>query len=522
MLDIKKLNILKKIETEFKSYALNLGQFDSPEIKRYSNEFDSELPKKISPTSKDDFFGRIENSQIVLFGDFHTLPQNQNLFLDLIKQHCKTSSSNPILCLEMFHIAHQKHVEDYLESNITINCLKNLVNYNRTWGFPFKNFRRILEFAKKNNIKVFGVNSSHDSNESLNLRDRLAGKKIAQLKHEYPDNKIFVLFGEHHLANIHLPNQIRHYMNKHLGYQDVENSNILRIVANVDKYTMQNKRTDGICYGKAFDDLQVIQNCPAWIKWLTFSKWQDLQFQSHETPAIKLTERDSQIEYNFFNLCKNMNCAYDLGLNLDDLTRFSFRDISNQKEVCFPNIEHFHNLALYRARHDGFFYNFSDDTITGSSMGITNILDCIGQYIFTRPLEIDFEKITSTQLFFFNILKSLTGKISSKILNPYSRIEKIQTATTNNKLNNSFNKFSTNVHGENWTELAEQDIKHNFNISIEIADNFFQSISQKGEADSIGFLREITSLRRSIHIENYLCHLKALFSNQSSIKKKIA
>lgn len=188
--------------------------------------------------SKSELMVEIGRADIVYGGDFHALGQAQRTHLKILRA---LSDDRPVvLALECFSIRAQKWLDFYSRGEIQIDELRVKAKWDRNWGFPWENYRPLLELAKRRGWGLLALNLPDDSiaktksrrggsgrakkttrtNPSSGVRDagersdlRLRDAKAAEVLHEArarrPDALYYVLFGDLHLAPAHLPREVR-------------------------------------------------------------------------------------------------------------------------------------------------------------------------------------------------------------------------------------------------------------------------------------------------------------------------
>lgn len=179
------------------------------DIRAYERSYRASLPQKIQASNRAQLQSAIHRSQVVLVGDFHPFRQSQKGFIRLLASKQKMGEK---IAVALECIQHQKQaaLDSYAAGHITIEELKEEIDYENEWPFPWQNYREILEFAKKNGMRLVALNIKERNRDPrmLKLRDEAAAKIISQLANENSFTRIFVLYGELHLGANHLPKAI--------------------------------------------------------------------------------------------------------------------------------------------------------------------------------------------------------------------------------------------------------------------------------------------------------------------------
>ena len=103
---------------------------------------------------------------------------------------------------------------EYLHDLLTAEELREKIDFEKHWPFAWESYKEILTFARSAKIPVIALNIPEGKQKSsLKKRDEAAAEQIALALAKHPEKKIFVLYGELHLGQSHLPAEIRRRMN---------------------------------------------------------------------------------------------------------------------------------------------------------------------------------------------------------------------------------------------------------------------------------------------------------------------
>lgn len=404
-------------------------------ILAYSAKFQRSLPKKFRRTTQADLNEAVRKRRFVLYGDFHTLRQSQRGLLRVLRNYTDRQKTNKVvIALEMFKAIDQDFIDAYLAGKIPEEQFLDSVNYHSDWGFPWPNFKMILDHAKAKKLPVIGINTENAGKDSLASRDRYAAACLADAAEKYPDHKIFCLIGEYHLADQHLPKALGLELKRRRQKNDV-----LRILNNVDQYYFELQKqptnhssTDNL---KMRPDFYCIMNSPPWMKWQSFSFWEELRHAGNmqvagaegdfdPDPDLDLYTEDSfDVDYQFLQFVKNL--AGFLNLKIEDSTLESFhihyspdgdfyQDLSQDEEMAKGDAER----MMARAGVDGVYFRSKTKTILLTYVSINNLAEAAGQYLHTLLTGLDDLRTGDSEDFYRRVLKSAVGMIASKILNP--------------------------------------------------------------------------------------------------------
>lgn len=421
MLTKKSLNRLEQLQKRLyeKAYkhASNTPLIDAPEIIRYSENFYNSLPATASHIEQDLLLQKISESDILLYGDFHTFKQTQRGLIRLLRNYVKFDNKRSIiLALEMFRRDDQQLVNQYLEGLIPEEDFLEQCKYSSTWGFPWQNYKVILDYARHNNFKVLGISTETTQSNSLNTRDQFAAMVLNKVYSQKPNSLIVCLIGEYHLADQHLP--------KHLD----KKCRHLRILANIDHYYFANfgrERISGTEYIQLKKDLFCIINAPPWIKWQSYSIWEELRSAELENieDGLEYTEETFDLDYQIVNLLNHLNDFLKLGLKKTDI--YQFQTYLDPSEKDFRVIFSSSLVKKYRQEEikadlelNGFSFLPETNTAIIKSISLNNLAEICGQllYHYLHPIKNSHHSLENA--FYHRIMIFSCGVLTSKILNP--------------------------------------------------------------------------------------------------------
>ncbi len=264
------LNIKKRVESI-------LGQ-ETPELKAYRDTYDKEISKlPWQAIDKRHLFSRLKSADIILVGDFHAQKQSTRGLLRIVRK-IKTSF---VIALECLTVKDQPAIDSYLAGEISDKEFLAKVAWKKNWGFPWENYRPLFKWAQQNKIKIYGINGGSEI-KTLIKRDRLSAEALKNVHLKNKESKIFVQYGDLHLASAHLPKSIDKLMPKLdqcIIYQSPE---ILyfKIMENQKEHT-----TDVV---KLSQNKWALNGLPPWIKWQDYL----LFLESGHDKKIKVQDVD--------------------------------------------------------------------------------------------------------------------------------------------------------------------------------------------------------------------------------------
>ncbi len=283
-------------------------------IASYAARFNECLPKTSTRVANEAVLAAALSTDLVLFGDFHTLPQSQLAFLELLKRAYRHNAGRSLcVALEIFAASDQPHIDDYISGRMPEEYFLKRTDYHNKWGFPWENYRPIVDFCAQNKIPIIGINCHTDSQNRLAKRDSFAAEIIGAAKKKSPETLVLCLIGEYHLADQHLP-------------QALKDHSIVRIVNNIDDYSLSSfdEPLSNFETLKLRDDFFCILNTAPWLKWQSLAMWEELHgagehgFYGSTNEAY--TEQEYDVEYQLLFILKAMNEFLGLGIASSDLS----------------------------------------------------------------------------------------------------------------------------------------------------------------------------------------------------------
>ncbi len=173
-------------------------------LNRYARDYAGYVQTFNRISNRQEFFRQIQESDIVYHGDYHTLRASQHSVLVVLKDICE--HRKPVLCLEMLYGSDQKWIDRFMAGKMTQSAFLRQIDYNNKWRFKWSQWKPLLDFCKKKNIPVLGINSDQTGAANyLKARDEYSSIIIGKAAIRYPDHLIYVMDGDFHIAPCHLP-----------------------------------------------------------------------------------------------------------------------------------------------------------------------------------------------------------------------------------------------------------------------------------------------------------------------------
>lgn len=422
------VNTIKKLQQRLyqqaKSNAKELGAGDGATIIAYSKKFEQSLPSKFRRIERGDFFSYLSDANIVLYGDFHTLRQSQKGFVRLMEELAKFHPQQKFLiAMEMFKVKDQALLESFLAEQLDEQEFLRRIDYENSWGFPWLNYRTIIDYAKRAQIPVFGINSDAGGLDKLPVRDEVCATMLKRLALQYRDYQIFCIVGEYHLADQQLPALLTNRR---------ATRKIVRVVANIDQYYFSLNFPPEFTishYLYLKKDLFCIMDTPPWVKWQSYNFWEEQRDNSQQIDAREgfYNELQLDLDYHFLSLVSDMVRFFAFTDTSTALSRFHLISGTPQKIIAevqrqgYAENKTILKHAVVRLAVDGFYFLEDSKTILLAKVSLNNLAEMAGQFLY----EIITTRQTATtpiDNFYQRVIRFTIGVLCSKIINPKRKL----------------------------------------------------------------------------------------------------
>ena len=151
---------------------------------------------------------------VVFLADFHTFAQSQRNGLRLVREllhHHAQKKDHWMIGLELIPSRYQKVIDRFLTGKLSLTSLYREIHYEEEWGFPWANYVPLFEWAKYHGVPIIALNRPKEITRNLKTdaqelesRDDWAAGIITD-RVGLEGGKMFVLYGELHVSQNHLP-----------------------------------------------------------------------------------------------------------------------------------------------------------------------------------------------------------------------------------------------------------------------------------------------------------------------------
>lgn len=178
--------------------------------RKYVRDFSEAYRSYEAPLSEAQLAAALDAADVILMGDYHTLPASQLAVAELLRDLAARSPRPLVLGVEMVYARDQHILEEWLRGEISDAELRARIRYELDWGYDWEPFAAVLRAGREHAAAVYGVDCMPRGDmRRIAQRDRHAAAKLAELRARHPEAQLVVMFGESHLAPSHLPAEVK-------------------------------------------------------------------------------------------------------------------------------------------------------------------------------------------------------------------------------------------------------------------------------------------------------------------------
>ncbi len=180
------------------------------ELKRYRRGYEADFRGVWKPCPVAELESALAGADMILSGDYHTLPASQRLLIRLLRRLLPRDNRPATLALEMLHSTDQPLIDRYLAGRMGLEALREAIAFDRRWGFDWRHYGALLRFARDRGLGVLAINFEPGvARGRLHKRDEHAASLMVDCWQLAPHGRIHLLAGDWHVARAHLPRLIR-------------------------------------------------------------------------------------------------------------------------------------------------------------------------------------------------------------------------------------------------------------------------------------------------------------------------
>lgn len=401
--------ILKVIKQRVQKH---LG-IESQELKRYRTSYENFLKKDFSVCELEELWTEVEQSQVVLGGDFHAFAQAQRTHLRILRDHFL--DTDWVLALEALCIEDQNLIDQFMSDKISEEKFLAEINWQESWGFDWSHYRDLLELAKKRKYKVLALSPTKSSDQlKLTQRDEFAAKRVVEQLIKEPHKKIYMLFGDLHLAPQHIPKQLLKLTKSKLKYV------CIHLNSEAAYFKLAEKNLDNeVQIIKHNSHNFVVLSSPPWVQWQSYLMFLE---NIHHLEGEDELESTDEVLLLVDMICQDLN----LKISTNRLSVYTYNDEllleHLESEVSARNFKLVR--ALWLAKKSLYFPQKSHAFL--AQLSVNHLAELAGFYIHAQLSNtsefyckglVDIEKQIWVQAMSFFLSKFVNHKRKSKTLN---------------------------------------------------------------------------------------------------------
>jgi hypothetical protein len=311
---------MKQVKAEV---SRRLGK-EPEDLKAFTTRYERVMKKPFKVSSKAELLREIEHADLVFGGDFHAHGPSQRTHLKILR--ALPTDRPVVLALEAFASTTQKWLDLFSSGKLELEELRSKTQWDRVWGFPWENYRPLLELAKKRGFRLLALNlTGGETNQAkLETREKHAARLIRGAYVGSPQALVYVVFGDLHLAPQHLPAQVRDLLS-------VRRLKTLTLFLNSERiyFKLAERGLElSVDVVRLNADQFCILSSPPWVQWQSYLLFlektgeQNLEFDNQQD------DEDHEFDATDHVVSLVKLATHDLGLELkvDDLSVYTTDD----------------------------------------------------------------------------------------------------------------------------------------------------------------------------------------------------
>lgn len=260
------LKTRQRLLRQIKFQVNELLGFGNSELEPYGKFYLQEFKRHWEPCRHQDMIASMIQTQLVLGADFHAYSQAQRSHLRLLRS--LPPGLKVTVALECFHSVDQKILDKFFHGKITEREFLKKINWDERWGFPWEHYRPLVQLAQNKGFKVKGLNRYFEerSVDTLSQRDRHSAEVIHSIRQDNPEDIIYCIYGDLHLANEHLPRNLREVF----GCDDLPMTVIFQDSETLYFQLAHKGLENKVEVMRSGEDKFCIIGSPPWVKWQSY------------------------------------------------------------------------------------------------------------------------------------------------------------------------------------------------------------------------------------------------------------
>jgi hypothetical protein len=408
----------KKVVARLREEVRKIVGDSSPALDEYRRDYDREVSGYEAEATMEELHGEMRRADIIFAGDYHTLRSSQATVLNLLK--VAASFGRPVtLAMELAMASHQQALDKFTAGVISEDELLNMLEYEKNWGFLWRHYSPIFDFARSGKIRIIGINTdAKNADDRLLARDRFSAQVIAEESVLSPDSLIFVMDGDWHAADFHMPAALRDALGGYLAER-----RMLTIFQNSDAIYWKlaelgiEHRVDVV---RVREGAYCLMNAPPLVKLQSFLNWQTDQEEMGAEPLV-LGGEGADYTGEVRNMVQTIARFLDISEpGLDSFTVYSSGDV-NFLETLIKNRDFTREEIAEIKRQimqDESYFIQKKNIIYLANLSVNHAAEEAAHFINTVCAGYEDKPRSFEEDFYFRAVKEAVGFTGSKIINP--------------------------------------------------------------------------------------------------------
>ncbi len=139
-------------------------------------------------------FSNIKNYNVIIVPEYHTDMGYHQKQLNVIKEYYRYNNKI-IIAMEMFQQPFQTYIDRYINGEITEEEFLEKTEYKKRWGYNFKYYKDILNYAKENKIPVYALNIPNETLKEIREKgiENISSPYLPKPLPKYTDEEIKII-----------------------------------------------------------------------------------------------------------------------------------------------------------------------------------------------------------------------------------------------------------------------------------------------------------------------------------------
>ena len=323
-------------------------------LPRWRATYEKATEGPITPISIDQLVNELSDSDVIHFGDYHTLRESQKGPLRVIEKLLE-GGNTVVLATEAFHIDSQDVIDRWWKREIDEDQLLSESSWEQRWGFPWRNYSVQMEFFRDRGLPIISLNSEPTVvGDSFEAREKIAAMRIVEALRDHDGAILAVIFGDLHVAAQHLPSSVTDMANR-AGHRVPSQTTVFQNIDRVYWELASQGLEQQVSAVRIGDDRYCMVNTTPLVKHQSYLNWQlneDVLEESmglQQLPAISSSIMSDQVWMLIETICGYLEIPTDgldgytvhTGRNLDllDNLREAHKLDDSQMELVNAQLE---------------------------------------------------------------------------------------------------------------------------------------------------------------------------------------